>query len=321
MALLDRYLLAVRLFLPRAQQKDIIRELSEDIRSGIEDKEGSLGRPLTEAEQEEVIKQFGHPALLAGRYGPPQHLIGPEIFPIYRFVLKLAIPLAAGIHIVIATVLLATGRPVQALRQAALILPAVAFLQFGLITLVFAAAERHRSQFRLLDRWSPREFRAEADAKRVTNSFAGLVAGVVFALWWVAVGRFPSLIIGPGAEVFKLAPAWKSVYLWILLLALAGTVKSSIDLLRPQWTRLRVAMALVLTGGGVTVMLFLQKAGDFVVRADASQRVAGYDRVMTIINDSMFWVLAFAIAISVLVMVLEVRRIVRGDHQQLRKVL
>ena len=73
MALLDRYLLAVRLFLPRAQQKDIIRELSEDIRSGIEDKEGSLGRPLTEAEQEAVIKQFGHPALLAGRYGPRQH--------------------------------------------------------------------------------------------------------------------------------------------------------------------------------------------------------------------------------------------------------
>jgi hypothetical protein len=43
--------------------------------------------------------------------------------------------------------------------------------------------------------------------------------------------------------------------------------------------------------------------------------------VMTIINDIMFWVLAFAIAISVPVMVLEVRRIVRGDHQQLRKVI
>jgi hypothetical protein len=309
----------VRLFLPRTQQKDIIRELSEDIRSGIEDKEGSLGRPLTEAEQEEVIKHFGHPALLAGRYGPRQHLIGPEIFPIYRFVLKLAIPLAAAVHIVIALVLLASGKPAQALRQATLILPAVAFLQFGLITLVFAAADRYRSHFGLLESWGPREFRAEANAERVTNSLAGLVAGVVFALWWVAVGRFPILILGPGAAVFQLAPAWKSVYLWILLLTLGGTVKSSLDLLRPQWTRLRVAMALVLTGGAVIVMSFLLKAGNFVVLTNADH-VADYDRVMTIINDIMFWVLAFAIAISVPVMVLEVRRIVRGDHQQLRKV-
>jgi hypothetical protein len=110
------------------------------------------------------------------------------------------------------------------------------------------------------------------------------------------------------------------VYLWILLLTLGSTVKSSLDLLRPQWTRLRVALALLLTGGGVIVMLFLLKGGDFVVLTDTGQHVA-YDRVMSIINDSMFWVLAFAIAISILVTVLEVRRIVHGDHQQLRKVM
>ena len=46
--------------------------------------------------------------------------------------------------------------------------------------------------------------------------------------------------------------------------------------------------------------------------------VAGYDRVMPVINDSMFRVLLLVMAICVLVMVLEIYRVVRGDHALLR---
>lgn len=52
MDLVGRYLKAVAKALPEAQREDIIRELSEDIRSEMEDKAGELGRPLTEAEQQ-----------------------------------------------------------------------------------------------------------------------------------------------------------------------------------------------------------------------------------------------------------------------------
>ena len=88
MELVDRYLRAVKLFLPRTQQNDIIKELSEDIRSQIEDRETERGRPLNADEQATLIKQLGHPALLAGRYGRRQHLIGPEVFPFYALVLS-----------------------------------------------------------------------------------------------------------------------------------------------------------------------------------------------------------------------------------------
>ena len=50
MDILARYLQAVRFWLPRKQQDDIIEELREDIRSRIEDRESSLGRALTEDE-------------------------------------------------------------------------------------------------------------------------------------------------------------------------------------------------------------------------------------------------------------------------------
>jgi hypothetical protein len=46
--------------------------------------------------------------------------------------------------------------------------------------------------------------------------------------------------------------------------------------------------------------------------------VPGYDRVMPVINDSLFWVLVLVMAISVLVMVLDIYRVAHGDHALLR---
>ena len=46
MDLVNRYLQAVKFWLPNKQKQDIIAELSEDIRSQIEDRETELGRKL-----------------------------------------------------------------------------------------------------------------------------------------------------------------------------------------------------------------------------------------------------------------------------------
>ena len=46
MELIDRYLQAIEFWLPKRQRQDIIAELSEDLRSQIEEKETELGRKL-----------------------------------------------------------------------------------------------------------------------------------------------------------------------------------------------------------------------------------------------------------------------------------
>ena len=58
MDLLDRYLQAVKFWLPNPQKQDIVAELSEDIRAQIEDTEAELGRPVTEAEVEVILRQL-----------------------------------------------------------------------------------------------------------------------------------------------------------------------------------------------------------------------------------------------------------------------
>ena len=68
MDMLDRYLQAVKFFLPGKQQDDIVRELSENLIARMEDREEELGRPLDEAEQAAILREHGHPMLVAGRY-------------------------------------------------------------------------------------------------------------------------------------------------------------------------------------------------------------------------------------------------------------
>src|SRR6185436_19256444 len=88
MELLDRYLGVLRVFLPRRQRDDIVREISEEIHEQLLDKEMTLGRRLTVEEQAEVIGRYGHPLITAARYRPQQHLIGPIVFPYYWIALK-----------------------------------------------------------------------------------------------------------------------------------------------------------------------------------------------------------------------------------------
>ena len=103
MDLIERYLQAVRHWLPTTKRHDIIAELSEDIHSQIDEREASLGRPLTETEVEAMLLERGRPMLVASRYLPQEYLIGPELFPIYRFVLKIVL-LCSGAPTVLALV-------------------------------------------------------------------------------------------------------------------------------------------------------------------------------------------------------------------------
>ena len=68
MELLERYLQAVRAYLPKSQQEDILKELGENLRAQVEDKESALGRALNEDELAAVLKKHGHLLFVVMRY-------------------------------------------------------------------------------------------------------------------------------------------------------------------------------------------------------------------------------------------------------------
>src|SRR5688572_4131311 len=155
MDLIDRYVRAVRLFLPKEQRDDIGRELEEDLRSQVEDRQAELGRQLRGEEEAALLRQFGHPMLMAGRYRRARNLIGPVIFPIYWQVLKLVIGLYAATRLASIGLLVVRGGSwpdiVAAVTQV---------LDNGLeiavfITIVAAFCEWSLTRFKLFERWDP----------------------------------------------------------------------------------------------------------------------------------------------------------------------
>ena len=145
MTLVDRYLRAVRDHLPRGQQDDIINELSDSLHSRLEDEAAARGRPLLEAEESAILKEFGHPMTVAARYRADERsvtfgrrLIGPELFPTYMQVLavNVAITLLIAAITAIASVSIWPG-------VVGILIPLA--IQFTIVTGIFVIIDRNSS--------------------------------------------------------------------------------------------------------------------------------------------------------------------------------
>jgi hypothetical protein len=309
MNVIDRYLFAVQMFLPRAAERDVVTELAEDIRSRVEDREAALGRPLTAKEQEDLVNELGHPILLAGRYGPRRQLIGPEMFPFYWFVLRLALIVGVAVQVAVTLMMWFGGRTAQAIRQATVVLPLVAWTQFGIITLTFAALDRYGVLSRVGSTWSSRML---PEAPRRVRPLWQLSFTVLFAAWWFAALRAPFLLFGPAATVMTLAPVWQALYVPMLLLVGASVIAQLVDWLRPRAARLRALARIALYAFDIVVLVMLLRAGEYLVVTDAAGRLDGPRRAVEIINVAIPWILAFAGMTLAVCLVHELWRFVRG---------
>ncbi len=223
MELLDRYLQAVRFWLPKAQQQDIIAELSSDLHSQIEDRETELGRPLHEAELEAILKKSGNPMLVASSYRPPTQLIGPALFPIYQFVLKvvllwilLPVFLFIGGPLPITLVLTSPHRALAMLQTFGDWVRAEIFAA-AIITVVFAVLERTQARLKLVDKWDIRSLppvpKQPQPPSRIQSVFE-LVFAIIGLFWLLLVPVFSVSDPGTGrrfsqgvADVGQVLPA------------------------------------------------------------------------------------------------------------------
>ena len=253
MDLVDRYLQAVKLWLPARQREDIAAELREDIRSEIEEMENGLGRPLEAAELEAILKRRGRPIAAASRFGPQRSLIGPTLFPIYATALKaVAVPFIV-LWLVRWAYLFATSAAVRAESPVAWVAHAsagfwsTALLLFGGVTLLFAGLEVAQSRTHFLEKWNPRDLTPVRNAGRIqrSSSVTDLALQVAFAFWWVRPRAFISLESPQGAALSP-GETWRhlhgALFLPVLLLSIVMAGLALVNLVRPYWTPLR-AMA------------------------------------------------------------------------------
>jgi hypothetical protein len=278
MELLNSYLKAVRMYLPKSQRADIIKELSENLLSQMEEKEAALGRPLTEDEEESILMKHGDPLSVASRYGNSTcgvsfgvQLISPEIFPLYRNILLFDWILTSAIFIVLAII----GTPVTISNFLVPIL-----MQFVVVTGIFVIIDRLQRNSH--QHWSFPPAHLQPIPR--WQSISGIVLWTVVSIWWAAVPHFPWLLLGSAVGSVKLAPVWEMFYAPILFLFLAGLAQRWINLLRPQWNWLLPATRLMTNGIALAIQYSIWKNLPAVVVADAATNSAHYKAVANGVN-------------------------------------
>ena len=217
MELLDRYLGVLRLFLPRRQRDDIVREISEEIREQILDREETLGRRLTVDEQADVIGRHGHPVVTAARYRPQQHLIGPIVFPYYWMALKFVLAVMLLGHAVSFAVVVSDNPSWPAVGHALEGTVQNVFAVVAWFTVLAAVADRWLTRSNVLQRWDPRPLlQRQAPPAATLSEFPsttfGLISAVVMSAWWVLALSYPVLMFGPGAAQLDWGPDMHRLY-------------------------------------------------------------------------------------------------------------
>jgi len=318
MELVDRYLQAVGFWLPKKQRQDILNELSEDLRSQIEEKETELGRKLKEPDIEYILKLRGRPVLVANRYLPQQYLIGPLLFPIYRFVLMIVGLCYLVPWIIVAIVLAAfTSTYAQAgwMKELFKIWSSfwgTAFITVGIVTMVFAVMERVNAKSGFMEEWEPKELPAVRDPRRIPRSASTVELAVMmaFCVWWVGYMASPLVINRPDVRILLL-PAWRYFFWGVLLVMLVNIPLSAVNLFRPYWTRLRASLRLATDLAGSALICWVLTTHMVVEITVAKVPPEKTAQVTSAINLWMGRSVPIAIIVGVAILVFNAIRIAR----------
>lgn len=330
--LVDRYLQAVRFWLPKSQrQEDILAELGEDLRSQIEEKETELGRPLDTTELSAILKKCGAPIVVAGRIAPKRYLIGPSLFPIYGFVLKMVLLwILVPVFIFIVgpmNVAYSGGNWGTAIANTIGDLSSGLFIAAGIVTLVFVLIERSPAQAAIACKWDPLSLPPVQKTER-KPSLAQLLSQLIFAVmglvWLLLLPQHPFLILGPAAAILKAGPVAHMMYVPVLLLTVLTILKPAISLARPYWTWFLPGAELAQSALTLIVVHFILNAAGQMTRGEwhpfvvqATGLSGNYIQAAAIVNISIL--ISFACAwvgtgIALLVHIWKLFRLIRRQR-------
>ena len=320
MDLVERYLLNVRTYLPRQSKDDLVTELGENIRAQVEDREGALGRPLTEEEQAAVLRAHGRPLLVAGQYRSDgrrlvlgREVIGPALFPFFRLSL-IAVAAITGLVLAFGAAVSMIGlvRPAPWFRTAVFYLS----LQFGIATAVFAGMEAWFR--RTAQTWDPRRLpvprRPAAPGSLRIQALLQLVVTAVFLWIWMAIPD-PLPLLGPALADLRPGPAWRFVHLGVLASTALSLVAPALTIVRPGWRRFRWLVSLFSSGAFIAFAAASLWSGAWVLPADPRPEIEVAELAVGI-NAGITFGLGLAVVVTGLATVVEV---VRGAWLEFRR--
>ncbi len=327
--LATRYVLAVRRYLPKEHAADIAAELSDSIESEIESERLTLGRPLTAEEEAALVRAHGHPLLAASRYWPQRALIGPGLLPFWWLTLKTAVIILLSINLAIDLLVVVVRQDaVAAFGMFWGTLWGTVIFTFAIVTAVFALLERFGPD--VTAQWDPRSLPEPApNAYPRVQSAIELAFNGGFALWLSGLplvrGLADATPLGDGLRYIAGLPfrlSWLHEYVLVLLVAAAAqAAMNALNLLRPDWIRMR-ALVFACTNAAVFAVaaaILVVDLHTLVIPGPGSSHVVGdIARAAQILNTTAAAILAATCIGTALVVVQNVRQLLPDRGAPLR---
>lgn len=312
MDLFERYLQAVRKFLPWQRQDDIIAELRANLDAQREEREAELGRPLTEGEMIDWLKELGPPMQMASRYQAPRYLIGPTLFPMYTNILRLVLIWASVAYTIsIAVRMIVESHGTDWLANQVINWPGILITVAAWVTAAFAALEfiSERYPDKCPDflaagpHWSPTSLpplekdrpRRPGKPRNLVTAIAEFVVEVAVMAWLLLIPTHPYLLLGPGAAYLRhspvaLTPIWWAFYWAIIAFNAVQLGWHGYNLLTDNWRSPAVAEKLVIKALGIVpIAVLLAAPGRIYLTLSSDQSVhlpTGFD--IPTINHAIF---------------------------------
>ena len=326
--LINRYLFAVGEDLPDGRRDDIVAELSDSLQSQVEDREAGLGRSLTVDEAAALLREYGPPAVAAGRYAQARSLVGSLLFPFYTQTLRVTLCVALGLFLLaLAIGVVATGTdPLVAFGQFWGVAVGGFFAVVGIVTIVFALIERFGGSDALVRAWNPRSLRPVGDGRWFprSSSIFELVFNGFVAMWLLNVPYVRSIganyflggaSLPPGQHPFAIAPVFNAGVLIYLATVLINVVLAVVLLVRPDWTRLRAGV-LAVSYGVLAITAFVLTPVRPLVLSTPNRQHLDYAYALHLANDIVGWSLLAVGVVALIGAVCYARRFVRlGGHE------
>ncbi|MEP7353438.1 MAG: hypothetical protein ABI824_09440 [Acidobacteriota bacterium] len=322
--LLDRYVHSVKTMLPPEKASDIAAEIRSNLQSLMDDQAMQLGRDLSTAEVSTILKQHGHPVLVAKRYHeePRPALIGPELFPFYWFTLRSVLGLVFTILAIIAVFkVIQEPDPVGFLLQFSRNILLAEFVIAGVITLGFAVCEHIEFKFKVSERWKPESLPPVPPPIRQPRvkpppPVLRMIGGVV---WLIFLCTPLTALFSPwfwgGKGVFVPSAALYAMRMPFFLLAVLWISQSWLNFTRFAAAEWRPFLRIALNLGGLAWAAFLLRSGDLLVPGPNWNPAHGPS--LDSVNRMFAGFLVISCISSTLQLVFELRRFVGlGTHDQ-----
>ncbi|MEM7802769.1 MAG: hypothetical protein AAF633_26500 [Chloroflexota bacterium] len=259
--LITRYIYEVGNLLPQRGREDIQQELESLIRDEIEERAGY--KEASASLTADVLKEFGRPEKIAAQYRGEEHLIGPELFPIYKQVMTIVLSVLTGFYILILALSYWDSElnSIWANFQGwAWDYVGALITWFGIMTLAFAGIERYfgrdfASQSESAEEeWDPFTLPAIDDPDRIKRFevISGIIGAIVFG------GIFLSVIMPDGVFGWMVSPEIRPIVPLIVISFAAQIAVKGLLLWQDRWTVwLRwVEIGVQTFGAYVTYLLF-----------------------------------------------------------------